>query len=388
PVHVQVIRFPHYEGNAIIEMGESWDDLIKKVAPIQDNFAPDLDDIWTIKFTSGTTGTPKGVMHIHRSPSLMMKHEKEKAWLGLFQMSEHRFFSFLPLNHVAERLALEVPAIWMGGSLSFGESLDAFAKNLQDTQPTLFFAVPRIWTKFYLGILAKIPKQKLDFYLKVPILASLIKKKIRSRLGMGEVKLAATGAAITPAYLKDFYKKLGIELVEVYGMTETCGLMAGNSDLDAPPDSVGKVIPFGEIKIHPDSGEILIKTPYIMKGYYKNPEKTAEVLKDGWMHTGDQGSLDNQGFLRVTGRVKDAFKTAKGSFVSPNPLEEILIKNDYVEQVCVAGLGIPQPIALMNLSEIGLKSHPEKVAQSILESIQLVNRQGANYEKISTGILL
>ena len=384
---VQVIKFPHYQGNAEIPIGEGWNDLIAQSAPATDNFIPKPDDLWTIKFTSGTTGTPKGVMHIHRTPGLIMETERKTNWLGVFKIKEPRFMSFLPLNHVGERLGLEIPAIVSGGTISFAESLDTFAKNLQDTQPTMFFAVPRIWTKFYLGVLAKMPKSRLNLLLSIPVVSGIVKKKIRQGLGLSEVQVAATGAAITPAFIKDFFKKLGIHLIEAYGMTEVCGSMTNSPDPKSPKDSVGKAIPTGEVKIHPETGEILMKTPFIMTGYYKNPEKTAEVLIDGWMHSGDRGTMDKQGYVRVIGRVKDAFKTSKGSYVTPNPMEEVLMKNDFIEQVCVAGLGIPQPIALVNLSEVGIKTDKETVAKSIQESLQTLNGQRANYERISTIII-
>jgi len=387
PSDVLAIKFPHYEGNAKVTIGDDWNDLIANSEPATDNFVPNLDDLWTIKFTSGTTGTPKGVMHVHRTPSMIMINEEKTNWLGVFKIPELKFLSFLPLNHVGERMGLELPAIWCGGKISFAENLDTFAKNLQDTQPSLFFAVPRIWTKFYLGVLAKMPQKKLDLFLKIPILKGIIKNKLRTALGMRDVKIAATGAAITPAFIKNFYKKLGIHLVEAYGMTEVAGSMTNSPDPDSPQDSVGKAIPFGEVKIDPETKEILMKTPYMMTGYYKNPEKTAEVLIDGWMHSGDRGTIDENGYVKVIGRVKDAFKTSKGSYVTPNPMEEELMKNDFIEQICVAGLGIPQPIALLNLSEIGIAADKATVAESIKKSIEEVNSTRANFEKISTAII-
>ena len=387
PSAVTAIKFPHYNGSAEVTVGDSWHNLIADVKPANDNYVPDLDDLWTIKFTSGTTGTPKGVMHPHRNPAMIMVNEEKTNFIGLYDIPEIKCLSFLPLNHVGERLGLEVPTIWMGGMISFAESLDTFAKNLQDTQPTVFFAVPRIWTKFYLGVLAKMPQKKMDMLLKIPIVKGIIKNKLRTALGMRDIRVAATGAAITPSFIKNFYKKLDIHLVEAYGMTEVCGSMTNGVDPNGPQDSVGVAIPFGEVKIDPDTQEILMSTPYMMTGYYKNPEKTAEVLIDGWMHSGDKGTIDEQGNVRVVGRVKDAFKTSKGSYVTPNPMEEVLMKNDYIEQVCVAGLGIPQPIALVNLSEIGMAADKEAVSQSIIDSVQLVNSTRANFEKISTAII-
>ncbi len=387
PADVIPIKFPHYEGSPTVTIGKEWDKLVAGATPVTDNYVPKLDDLWTIKFTSGTTGTPKGVMHVHRSPALIMANEEKTDWLGMSNLPAYRFLSFLPLNHVGERMGIEVPALWNGGMISFAESLDTFAKNLQDTQPTIFFAVPRIWTKFYLGVLAKMPQKRMDLLLKIPIVSGIIKKKLRTALGMRDIKIAATGAAITPAFIKDFYKKLDIHLVEAYGMTEVCGSMTNGPDPNSPQDAVGKAIPFGEVRIHPETQEILMKTPYMMTGYYKSPEKTAEVLVDGWMHSGDRGTIDDEGYVRVIGRVKDAFKTSKGSYVTPNPMEEVIMKNDYIEQVCVAGLGNPQPIALINLSEIGIAGDKETVTQSIKDTIQEANSTRANFEKISTAII-
>ena len=384
---MKVIRYPQYAGNATVDVGEKWEDIIAKYEPVTDNYAPDLDDLWTIKFTSGTTGTPKGVMHIHRTPSLIMENERKTGWIGIYNMKEHRYFSFLPLNHVGERLGMEVPAICTNGTISFAESLDTFAKNIQETQPTMLFAVPRIWTKFYLGVLAKMPQKKLDTLFKIPIVSGIIKKKIRTGLGLRDAKVVATGAAITPKYLKDWYKKLGLHLIEAYGMTEVCGSMTNGVEKDAPADSVGRAIPHGEVKIDDETGEILMKTPYIMTGYYKDPEKTAEVLKDGWMHSGDKGTIDEKGYVRVIGRVKDAFKTSKGSFITPNPMEEVIAKNDYVEQCCVVGLGIPQPMAMINLSEIGQSADKTTVEESFRNDIQALNKTLESYKRISTVVI-
>jgi len=387
PADIHAIKFPHYEGSVDINVGEDWNNLVNKYQAKTDNYIPNLDDLWTIKFTSGTTGTPKGVMLSHRSPASIMAAEKKTNWIGLYKLPEVRCLSFLPLNHVGERIGLELIVLTLGGSISFAENLETFNKNLRDTQPTIFFAVPRIWTKFYQGVISKMPIEQLDALLANPDTADNIRKKLRASLGFSQLGVAATGAAITPGYLKDFYKKLGIHLIEAYGMTETCGGVTNSPDLDAPQDSVGKARPFAEIKIHQETGEALLKTPYVMMGYYKDPEKTAEVLKDGWMHSGDRGTIDENGYLRIIGRVKDAFKTTKGSYVTPNPLEEVLAANKYIEQVCVAGLGIPQPIALVNLSETGKAADRELVEASLLESAKELNNQRANFERISTVVI-
>jgi len=387
PDDLHVITFPHYDGNAVIHIGENWNDLLESHEPKLQNDKPDLNSLWTIKFTSGTTGSPKGVMLSHRSPALMMATEKETNWIGLFNIPEIKCLSYLPLNHVGERIGMELIVLTLGGTISFAESLATFAQNLRDTQPTVFFAVPRIWTKFYLGVISKMPIENLEYALSNPEMAGKVKQQVKASLGFSQLQVAATGAAITPTFLKDFYKKIDIQLVEAYGMTEVCGAITNSPSSDAPQDSVGRARPNAEVKIHPETQEVLLKSPYIMMGYYKDPEKTAAVLVDGWMHSGDRGTLDEKGYLRIVGRVTDSFKTSKGSYVTPNPMEEVLMKNDFVEQVCVVGLGIPQPIALVNLSEIGKAAEPSIVASSLKESIAELNAQRASFERISTIVL-
>lgn len=387
PEGMMVVRFPHYDGDAEVNVGQDWDEVVASNEALAGTPAPDLDSNWTIKFTSGTTGTPKGVIHTHRTPSLMMFNEQQEDWIGVFSMNKHKFFSFLPLNHVAERMGVEVPAICSGGSISFSENLASFAKNIQDTQPNLLFAVPRIWTKFHQGVTSKMPEKKLNLLLKLPIISGIVKKKLREAMGLRDIEIAATGAAITPAFIKEFFRKLDIHLVEAYGMTETCGSITNTPDPNSPSDTVGRAIPGAEIKIDEDSGEIMMATPYMMKGYYKNDDKTDEVLKDGWLHSGDVGELDEEGYVRVTGRVKDAFKTSKGSFVTPNPLEEAIAANEYVEQVCVVGLGIPQPIALLNLGEAAEGHSNEEIAESLVETVKELNGTRAKFENISTLVI-
>lgn len=384
---LQIVRFPHYHGDPQVHVGQQWDSLIEANQPLNEVIVPAPDDLWTIKFTSGTTGKPKGVMLTHNAPALLMQNERECARLGLFETPNLSFFSFLPLNHVGERLGIEVSAMTIGGQISFAENLDSFPANIRDTQPSLLFAVPRIWTVFYQGVTAKIPEKRLNTLLKIPLVSALLRKKLRKAMGLSNLKIALTGAAITPAFIKEFYAKLGIHLVEAYGMTEVCGSIVSGIDPQDPRDSVGKVIPFAEVKIDPTNQEILMKSPYMMKGYYKEPEKTAEVLQQGWLRSGDKGTMTEDGYLYVTGRVNDAFKTAKGSYVTPNPLEEVIAANQFVEQVCVVGLGIPQPIALINTSVAAQDCSKAEVEQSILKTIQELNKTRAKFERISTAVV-
>ncbi len=382
-----VIRFPHYQGNAKVNKGLLWDDLVSENESLVQGYIPNPKELWTIMFTSGTTGVPKGVMHIHKTPVQIIKDDKEYDWIGIADHPTPRLLSYLPLNHVAEKIGVYAVALMLGGTISFGENIDTFAKNLQDTQPTIFFAVPRIWTKFYLAVVHKLSLKKQKILFKIPILSAIIKKKIRYGLGMANAKVVATGSAITPTYLKEWYSNLGIHLIEAYGMTEVCGSITNSPMQNAPKDSVGKPVPGCEVKIDPHTKEVLMKSPYMMKGYYKDPDLTAKVLKNEWLHSGDKGSFDENGFLKIIGRVSDAFKTSKGKYITPNPLEEKIEKNELVEQVCIAGLGIPQPIAIVNLSEVAESVTKEEIESSLDNTLVSLNQDLANYTRVSTIIV-
>jgi len=384
---VKCIKSPHYPGTAQVTSGTDWDSLIADIEPIADGHRPHPDDLWSIKFTSGTTGTPKGVMHSQRSFANGAILNEQHKWID--HSREHpRFLSYLPLNHVGERIGIELPAIWRGGTISFNERVETFARDIQETQPHIFFGVPRIWTHMYQGVIAKIPEEQLDQLLSNPATAEPTKLQIRTSLGFRDLEVAATGAAITPAFIKEFYQKLDIHLIEAYGMTELGGALINTPDASYPSDCVGKSAPWGDVRVDPDTSEIEFKSEIMMLGYYKAPEHTAEVLsEDGWLSSGDRGEIDEDGYVRIVGRVKDAFKTSKGSYITPNPLEEVLAQNEYVEQVCVAGLGIPQPIALVNLTPTAQQADKNTVEGSLIKAVEALNKTRANFERISTIII-
>ncbi|GLR16208.1 AMP-binding protein [Portibacter lacus] len=387
PESMPVIKFPQYQGNAVVDRGENWDDLIAQAEPMQGDPLPEMDALWTILFTSGTTGTPKGVMLNHRHISVLIDKEREEANMGLYEMTNPKYFSFLPLNHIAERVLVEIAAITSGGSISFAESLDTFVDNLNNTNPTLFFAVPRIWTKFQQGVNKKMDQKKLDLLLKIPIISGIIKKKIINGLGLGNTQIFLTAAAPTPVALKRWYAKLGINLKEIYGMTETCGgitLMPKNEDREG---TVGKAIGVTQVKLDPETGEIISKAPWNMAGYYKEEEKTKDVLKDGWVYTGDKGVMDEDGFLKIVGRTTDTFKSSKGKYILPVPIEDKLLNSGFIEQICLVGLGLPQPLALINLSEAGKSASRKDVEENLTELLVKVNGKLESYKKVSSFVI-
>lgn len=388
PASVHCISFPHYEGNSKVDNMEKWEDLMAKHEPLQNTAHPKPSDLFTIIYTSGTTGTPKGVILTYGNIGSLMEAEQKHNFIKLFEQPDNRHFSYLPLNHIAERNIVEGAAIFSGGTISFAESLATFAKNLADTQPTIFMAVPRIWTKFKMGVLAKMPASRLNLLLKIPIVNNIVRKKILTGLGLNSARVALTGAAPMPVSLIQWFQKLGLTIQEVYGMTENCGgctLMPADNIKNG---TVGRVIPECQVKIDPKTEEVLMKADWVMQGYYKSPKKTAEVLQDGWLHTGDQGKLDKDNYLSLTGRVKDTFKTTKGEYIIPGPIEWKFAKNNFIEQICVAGLGAPQPVAMINLSEQGLAADKEEVTAALQATLDEVNATLPNYQKVRTLVIM
>lgn len=331
---------------------QQWNELIGQHQPLQARVTRKPEELASIIYTSGSTGEPKGVMH---SFATMTSSE---VYADLIAMKpEDRMLSYLPLSHVAERAILQTPNFKVGFQLFFAESLDTFVADLQRARPTLFGSVPRLWMKFQAGVFTKMPPERLAFLMKVPLVGRLVKKKVLTGLGLEQVRWSVTGSAPTPPDLVKWYADLGLKIGEVYAMTENFAV----SHVAAPGDnSEGRVSPMPGVHCKiAETGEVLIKSPGALLGYYKAPELTAETLDaEGYIHTGDRGDLDAQGRLKITGRVKELFKTSKGKYVAPAPIESQLLARAELEQACVSGADQPQPFALVVLAEHLRKSPP------------------------------
>lgn len=325
---------------------KGWNEIIDNFHPLRDVAQPALTELATIIYTSGTTGMPKGVMQDF-SKLATVGVEAGKV----YAMSEQdRLISYLPLSHVAERDAVEMAMLYHGMKVFFAESLETFAADIQRARPTVFFAVPRIWMKFYQKVCEKMPPEKLERLLGIPLLGNLVRRKLLKALGLDQCRLALSGAAALSPELIHWYKRLGLEILEVYGMTENMAWSHTTRAGDQKIGYVGKPNPGVECRIS-DDGEILVKSPGSMLGYFKEPEKSAEsFIDDHWLRTGDMGQIDGDGRLRITGRIKELFKTSKGKYVAPTPIENKLVGMPGVELVCVVGADLPQPIALLNLT--------------------------------------
>ena len=379
PESVRCISYPLSPPNDF----ETWDDLVGKYPPLEENTQRDADELATIVYTSGSTGRPKGVMLSFENMAFAAAGGIETLGVG----PEERILSYLPLAHVFERTFVELGSLYAGFHLYFAESLDTFVQDLQRAQPTLFLSVPRLWVKFQHGVLQKVPKQKLERLLKIPLVNKLIKKKVLKGLGLDKVKLAGSGSAPLSNDVLDWYRNLGLELLEGYGMSENFAYSHMNKPGRSRTGYVGEALPGVEMKIS-DEGEVLVKSPATMMGYYKDEEKTKETFtEDGFLKTGDKGEIDEMGRLKLTGRIKEIFKTSKGKFVAPAPIEDLLLRNLLVEHGCVVGAGLTQPMALIVLSEAGQvqlqKEGPGALNESLQATLAAINGSVDKHENLS-----
>lgn len=363
--------------------GARWDELAAATAPLQEVPARDADELASIIYTSGTTGTPKGVMHSFRTMTISAKVIGDAFAYG----TGDRLISYLPLAHVAERLLVESMSLRYGCQVHFSESLETFAQDMQRARPTVFGSVPRIWTKFQQGVLAKIPRAMLDPLLQDPQQGPLLKRQILQQLGLDAVRVCCTGAAPLPPDTVRWFRSLGLEMLEIYGMTENFALSHCSRPGDRDCGHVGLPWPGVEARFS-DIGEILVKTPGAMLGYFKDPERTREAFTaDGYLHTGDVGELDAQGRLRITGRAKEQFKTSKGKYVAPAPIENKLTTHPKVEACCVTGVAFPQPFAVLMLNLLEWERCREALAReelsrSLAEHLERINAELDPHEQV------
>ena len=392
PTGLPCIRLPLAPPVSSMPAGtEEWDAIIARTPPLQGNPVRDGDELSTIMYTSGTTGAPKGVMHSFAT----FAWSTEAGLKRVAKIDENaRMLSYLPLSHVAERTLVEHGLLATGMQIFFADSLDTFAQDLQRARPTAFFSVPRLWVKFQQGVNAKMPQAKLDRLLKIPLINRIVRKKILGALGLDQCTFAAGGAAPMPPQLLNWYVRLGLPIVEVYGMTENCGVSHATLPGVQRPGTVGPVYDGVQCKIDPANGEILVKSDGLMLGYYKEPELSAQAITpDGWLHTGDKGAIDAEGNLKITGRVKDLFKTSKGKYVAPAPIEDKLVMHSAVEACCVTGANLGQPLAvvMLNANAIGSSRDPagrEALKASLAAHLKSVNATLDPHEQLDSLIVV
>ena len=377
------------------------------------------EDLATIIYTSGTTGKPKGVMLSHNN---IVSNVLDSAPRIPFEKGKSRSLSFLPICHIFERMILYLYQYY-GVSVYFGESIDKISDNIKEVKPTVMTAVPRLLEKIYDSIYSKGLqltgiKRKLFFWaidlglkyepykangfwyeFQLKIARKLIFSKWKEGLG-GNLDLLVSGSAALQPRLARVFAAAEIPVMEGYGLTETSPVISVNDirNFGFRVGTVGKLINNVEVKIA-DDGEILCKGPNVMIGYYKDENLTNEALKDGYFHTGDIGEFDNDGFLKITDRKKEMFKTSGGKYISPQLLENAMKQSRFIEQIMVIGDGQKMPAAFIQPNFEFLKtweklhgitvgntneeiiSNP-KVIERIQEEIDIMNEKFGNWEKI------
>ncbi|MFQ2823626.1 MULTISPECIES: AMP-binding protein [Aeromonas] len=380
PADLLRIAFPY----DTMPASHQWDDLLEAHEPIPDSPVQAPDSLLSLVYTSGSTGKPKGAMlSVER---YAWSCEKLVETVGL--CANDRGFSYLPLAHITERVYVYGGSLYGCAEIAFPESLDTFIEDVKRCRPTVFISVPRLWAMFRIKIHEKLPQKKLELLLKIPLISGLIKRKLQKGLGLDQARVLGCGSApVSPALLQ-WYLSIGLKVTEAWGMTENHAYSTINYPFRA--DKIGTVGKAGlgvTIKIS-DEGEILCRCEGMMLGYYKDPEHSAEAIDaEGWLHTGDMGKLDREGYLTITGRMKDVFKTAKGKYVAPVPIEGLLGQEPIIEQLCVIGYGMPQPIALVQLAESAMKGNRDEINARLEAARVRVNDQLESHAKIR-GILV
>ena len=382
--NVKFIQFPNARPDHTAPSSENWQSIVRDGKIFEGQPVRTADDLATIIYTSGTTGQPKGVMQSFRSLSLMGK-SMEPA-LGNSPYPLDRILSYLPLAHIAERAIVEMNSLMMPLHIFFTEGQQTFLQDLQRSECTVFFSIPRLFLRFQQGVFEKVPEQKLGHLLKFPILNRIVRDKILKGLGLQHARLVASGGAAIPVEIVHWYRRLGLNFVEGYGMTET-----GITHVPLPKQFragfVGHASPYAQTRIS-DAGEIQIKGPMNLLGYYRNPELTRQAFTDdGYFHTGDRGEIDEQGRLRIVGRLKEEFKTAKGKYVVPAPIEKLLSLSTMFESVCVLGSGMSAPFCLAVLvpdlrKETESPLSREMVSETLALELDRVNNQLDFHEQL------
>ena len=330
---------------------ETWDAITARTKPLTGKIKRAGTDIAILLYTSGSTGTPKGVMHNFERITRVSEYINQdvKSRIG---DKGNRMLSYLPLAHVFERAWVECTSLVDGKThVFFADSLDSFVLDLNRARPTMFISVPRLWLKFQQGVFAKMPPQKLERLLKIPILGGIVKRKVLKNLGLDQALLAGSGSAPIPAALIAWYRGLGLNLIEGYAMSEDFAYSHNSTPEINEPGCVGVPLPGVQVRIS-EEGEILIKSPGQLVGYYKRPDLDKEVFtEDGFFRTGDRGERRADGLLKITGRVKEIFKTSKGEYVSPAPIENKINAHHLIEACMVAGAGQAQAYGMVVLAE-------------------------------------
>ena len=357
-----------------------WEDLIAKHAGQRPAYKCQPSDLISIVFTSGTTGVPKGVMQTHASNEIPVNR-----FVASFATPPRgRYFSYLPLAHIAERQIVEYASLINGGVVYFNENMLTLLRDLPACRPHIMFGPPRVWEQLQQVITGHFGSQQAvtDALERDPEGSG---QHVRDMLGLDDALYLLTAAAPTPPALIEWYGQFGLDLMEGFGQTEAMGLSA-NTHEHRKIGSIGQVVGNVEVRIS-EEGELLARASGLATGYYKDPEKTAETFRDGWIYTGDKARIDEEGFIFLTGRMKDYFKTIQGKFVAPTPIENEFAKHPHTEQLCLLGRGYSKTVMVCVPSALAQQEEREQLSAALREHAGVVNETADKHARIGAVII-
>lgn len=355
-----------------------WSAILASSQPISSNPVRGARDVATVIYTSGTMGEPKGVMQSFESLAMMAESMRPALYGG---SGEDRILSYLPLAHIAERAIVEANLLYQPMHIFFTAGQATFLEDLMRARPTIFFTVPRLLERFRQGVHEKISERALSLLLPIPLVGTLLRRRILAGLGLDRTRVAASGSAPLPVETLHWYRRLGLNLIEGYGMTET-GITHANLPGKLRAGYVGNASTCADTRISL-TGEVEIKGPMNMEGYYRNPELTrASFTSDGYFKTGDRGEIDAEGRLRIVGRLKEEFKTGKGKYVVPAPIENEMNLSGLFDAVCVLGEGLAGPFAAVVVAAEGRKKTQAELEPTLVAELDRVNSKLERHEQL------
>lgn len=361
-----------------------WARLQEESAPLQEAVPRDRGELATIMYSSGTTGLPKGCML-----SFDSMYFAAKNYLRLFLTTEtDRVLSWLPLSHIAERQFIEMQSLLSGMTVYFAHSRASFIRDIRRARPTLFLGTPATWHQIRQGVQQQMQQRMLNRALAIPLIRKRAALRMLDQTGLNQVRFAVVCGDTTPTQTMDWYHRIGVRLFEIYGLTENCGYSHVGRPGRFRPGWCGLPNPGVECRID-EQGQLLVRSRATMLGYFKNPARTAAVLDaDGFLQTGDRGEIDQEGFLRLSGRMTDLFHTSDGRLVVPQPIEHELLTHPLVEYACVVGQGLPQPLALLTLTEQARQLPHHEVERELEALLQRVNREMSRHEQLACMVVI
>lgn len=382
PESIKTIAFQYHPD---IPAGYYWDSVLA-VEPIKEVVIPKPADLFTIIYTSGTSQLPKGAMFTHGIIAEYLQIFK-KDFERVNHIPFNHLISYLPLAHVYERTTVELGSLVMPCEVAFVERLDTFVENLKNVQPTMFTAVPRIWGIFQQRIEQNISPRLLNILLHIPIVASRVRAKIKTQLGLSRTVHNFCGAAHLPVDTIKFFNRLGVKIQEGYGQTENLAYGTFQKIDERIPGYVGSPRYGVDVKLG-DEDELWIKSPCIMKGYYKDEEATQKAFsEEGWLRTGDTAEL-KYGQVKIVGRLADNFKNQKGEFIAPAPIEALFCLNKLIEQCCLVGREQPSNVMLVQLSSAANQLDKVFITDTLKDTLRSTNAKLKSYEKVSRMIII